>query len=150
MQNGNLLISLRNKKKLTQQDLANYLNVSLKTYQLYEENVRTMKLEELNLLSNFYGVSFNYLMGLSNSLNYYNTRINIDYKYLRFSLRYVRRLARVTVKDFSKKVHVSVSTISNYEKNPRKVNITYLYAFAKYFHVSLDYICGKTLKKEVF
>ena len=41
------------------------------------------------------------------------------------------------------------TTISKYEKDPSNINANYLYLFAKKFNISIDYICGKTLKKEV-
>ena len=150
MQNSNLLINLRIKDKLTQLEMANILNVSLKTYQNYENGLRPMKLEEINLISNRYKISFNALLDITKDLKYFNTEENIDYKYLKFSLRYVRRMARVTIKDLAKIMHISASSIMKYEKNPMSVNIIYLYNFAKYFNVSVDYICCKTLKKEVF
>ncbi len=149
MQNNNLLISLRTKDKLTQQEMAQILNVSLKTYQAYEEGIRPMKLEEINLISNRYKISLNTILDLTKSLKYYNTEINIDYKYLKFSLRYIRRMARIPINNLSKILHTSPSSIVKYEKEPTTVSITYLYNFAKYFNVSIDYMCGKTLKKEV-
>ncbi len=150
MQNNKLLLSLRVKDNLNQQEMADILNISLKTYQLYEDGIRPMKLEEINLLSNRYKVSFNALFNLTKSTKYYNTEINIDYKYLKFSLRYIRRMARIPINNLSKILHTSPSSIMKYEKDPTKVSITYLYNFAKYFNVSIDYMCGKTLKKEVF
>ena len=150
MQDGDLLVNLRVKNGLSQQEMANFLNVSLNTYQVYEEGIRPMKLEEINLISNRYKVSFNNLLGITKKEKYFNTEINIDYKYLKFSLRYIRRMARITITNLSKILHTSPSSIMKYEKNPTCVSITYLYNFAKYFNVSIDYICGKTLKKEVF
>ena len=120
-------------KKLTLSDVADELKVTLKTYSLYEQGLWPMPLEELNHLSNYYKISLNALLGLTNREYYYNTEKKIDYKYLRFSLRYVRRMNRVPIYLLAKEFHMAHNTIIKYER----------------FKVSCDYICGKTLKKEV-
>jgi len=65
MQNGLLIATLRTKKNLTQEDIATYLKVSLPAYKLYEVNLRAMKLEKLNMLSNLFNISLNSLLSLN-------------------------------------------------------------------------------------
>ena len=149
MQNGSLLQKLREEKKLTLSDIADELKVTLKTYSLYEQGLWPMPLEELNHLSNYYKISLNALLGLTNREYYYNTEKKIDYKYLRFSLRYVRRMNRVPIYLLAKEFHMAHNTIIKYEKGLAIPNLNYIYLFCKRFKVSCDYICGKTLKKEV-
>ncbi len=148
MQNGLLISRLRTEKGLSQKDMAIFLKVTLATYKLYETNLRPMKIDELNKLSDYFNISLNTLLNLSNNLNKTNY-IEIDYKYLKFSLRYVRKIHRITQKQLAKEFNISIPTIARYEKNPQTVNVIYLHNFAKKFNVSIDYICGKTLKKEV-
>ncbi len=148
MQNGLLISKMRTERKLTQKDIARYLNVTLTVYKLYEANIRPMKIQELNRLSNYFKVSLNALLGLSNNIDEF-TPFELDYKYLKFSLRYVRRIHRVTQKQLAKEFNVSIPTIAYYEKHPEVLKADYLKLFAEKFHVSVDYICGKTLKKEV-
>lgn len=149
MQNGNLIAMYRIKKGLAQEEMATLLKVSYSTYKLYEANIRTMKLPELNFLSNYYHISLNSLLNISDNPKSLNDKKDIDYKYLKFSLRYIRRINRVYSKDLAREFKMSTSTITKYEKHPECVSTAYLYMFAKKFHISLDYICGKTLKKEV-
>ena len=148
MQNGLLISELRTKHGLSQRDVARYLNVPLSVYKLYETNLRPMKIQELNDLSNYFKVSLNTLLGLSNNLKKANY-FDLDYKYLKFSLKYVRRMNRVSQKDLAKEFKLSIPTIARFEKQPERLKADYLCMFAKRFHVSVDYICGKTLKKEV-
>lgn len=149
MQNSNLIATLRVKKGLTQKDMATLLKVSHSVYKLYESNLRIMRLAELNYLSNLFNISLNSLLGISTNPLSFNIKPDIDYKYLKFSLRFVRRRNRITAKDLAKEFHMSAATISRYEHHPEYTSITYLYLFAKKFQVSIDYICGKTLKKEI-
>ncbi len=148
MQNGMLISKIRSQKKLTQQKLADYLNVTLSVYKLYEASIRPMKIEELNQLSKYFKISLNTLLGLSSNLAPVKVT-NIDYKYLKFSLRYIRRRNRISQKQLAKDLNVSISSVANYEKHPEKLNASYLHLFAEHFQISVDYICGKTLKKEV-
>ncbi len=150
MQNKLLLASLRMNNKLSQQDLANILKVSLKTYKIYEAGVRPMSLEEINILANFYKVSLNSLVGLTRNTISYNTEEAIDYKYLRFSLRYVRKMRKVSQRELANYFNLTIPTICKYEKKPETVNLNYLVMFGERFGVSLDYICGKTLKRDIF
>ncbi|MBE6154961.1 MAG: helix-turn-helix transcriptional regulator [Firmicutes bacterium] len=149
MQNNVILASFRTKNNLTQKDMADLLNIGLSTYKMYEAGILPMKLEELNFLSNYYNISLNYLLNVSKKNITNNFRRSIDYKYLKFSLRYFRRLHRLTQKDLAKEFNTSVYSIIKYEKDASTVNILYLYLFAKKFNISIDYLCGKSLKKEI-
>ncbi len=149
MQNKIILARLRVKNKLTYNDLAEILNVSLSSYKLYETGTIPMSLEELNVLSNYYNVSFDYLLGISSVSEREHFCPNVDYQYLRFYLRYLRKMARLNQKKLADELHFSLHTVSKFEKNGYNVNIEYLIKMAKKFQISSDYICGKSLKKEI-
>ncbi len=148
MQDGMLIAKIRTKLDLTQLEVAHRLKVTLSVYKLYEAGIRPMKIQELNELSNYFKISLNALLGLSHNLKEFGP-YDIDYKYLRFSLKYIRRINRVTQKELAKEFHLSTPTIARYEKYPYILKADYLFLFANKFHISIDYICGKTLKKEV-
>lgn len=57
------LIKLRKDKQLTQEQVANYLNMSQSTYQHYENQRAEPSIETLCKLADFYGVSLDYLVG---------------------------------------------------------------------------------------
>lgn len=144
------MAKLRVKNKLSQQFVAELLNVALSTYKRYEAGTRIMNLEEINILSNFYNVSLNSLLNITKNTISYNTFKDIDYKYLRFSLKFIRQRNRVRQQDLETYFNLSRSTISRYEKHPELAKLNYFILFAKKFKVSLDYMCGKTLKREIF
>ncbi len=149
MQNYELLGVLRIKNKLTQIEISKILNVSLNTYKDFEAGRRTMNLEQLNTLSDYYDVSLNTLLGLSNSLECFNINKNINYKMLAFYLKYTRIKFRYTQKELAKKFYISTNAISRYENMAQKVSLDYLYWMGKEFKISIDYICDKTNKKEI-
>ena len=57
------LLELRNKHKLTQQEVADRLQLSSDAYSLYELGKRQMNYQTLFLLSDIYNVSIDYLLG---------------------------------------------------------------------------------------
>lgn len=152
MQNGYIIAEARVKRNITQDDMAHLLGVSLNTYKGYEKNKQPIKIEQLNVLSNLFDLSLDYLLNISN----YRTiskkekiADEIDYRYLRFSLKYQRRIRRIKQKELAEEFKMSPTTISAYERYANNVTITYLINFAKKFHISIDYMCGKTRKKEI-
>ena len=148
MQNGNLIAKLRIEKMLSQQEMANMLKVGLSTYKLYESNVNVMRLRELNVISNFFNVSLNALLNLTTNENF-KEAFPINYKFLKYNIRLLRKNANLTQRDLAKCFNMSVNSISSFETEPRKMPATYLYSLAKKFNVSADYICGRTLDKAI-
>lgn len=59
------LIELRHKKGITQQDVATNINISRTTYAHYEISRREPDNETLAKIANFFGVSTDYLLGLT-------------------------------------------------------------------------------------
>ena len=54
--------NLRVDKDMTQADIAKYLNVSQRTYSRYENDDRSIPLEQLIKLADFYQTSVDYLL----------------------------------------------------------------------------------------
>lgn len=59
------LQTLRKSRKLTQQYMADFLEVQLRTYQYYEGGGRRPDLETLVTLADFFDVTLDYLVGRS-------------------------------------------------------------------------------------
>ena len=149
MQNGINLAKLRSQKRLTFNELAKVLNVSLSSYKLYESGTIPMSLEEINILSTYYNVSFDYLLGLSKKSEKVHFRKTIDYLYLRFCIRYLRKMLKLNQKDFAKELNFSISSISRFERDGSLINLEYLIKIAKRFAISTDYLCGKSYIKNI-
>lgn len=59
------LRELRKEHKLTQEELANKIGVSVSTVAMYESNKRDPSTETLNLLANLFSCTVDYLLGRS-------------------------------------------------------------------------------------
>ncbi len=58
---------LREDNDLTQQNLADALHINRRTYSAYENGVNSMTPETLIKIANFYDVSVDYLLGLTDT-----------------------------------------------------------------------------------
>ncbi|MCZ2764816.1 helix-turn-helix domain-containing protein [Lacticaseibacillus paracasei] len=65
------LIDLREEKNLSQSELARQIGMDNTAISKIESRTRKVSAEELNLFSEFYDVSTDYLLGRSNKRHYY-------------------------------------------------------------------------------
>lgn len=66
MKTYEILRNLREDKDLTQQNLADHLQIGRTMYRRYETGETEIPIRHLKALCAFYGVSSDYLLGLSN------------------------------------------------------------------------------------
>ena len=74
MEYQNVLKELREKEKITQSELAKELGISQNTYSQYETGARQPSLEMLVKLAEFYFVSTDYILGLTDKPEPYPKR----------------------------------------------------------------------------
>lgn len=91
------ILELRQKKKLTQQQLADILNVSQQSIHKYENGICSPTIEGLRDMAEFFDTSIDYLVGITDNPHRYE---NISKNALTFSekrlLTYYRSLSPVT------------------------------------------------------
>ena len=71
------LKKLRKKEKLTQKDIATFLNISQPAYQQFESGKKKMNLETMEKLADYFNVSIDYLLGKTDIPDL-NLEIDID------------------------------------------------------------------------
>ena len=60
---GERLKTLRKERKISQKDLAKYLDISVRGYQFYESENNEPNIATLVTLADFYGVTIDFLVG---------------------------------------------------------------------------------------
>lgn len=141
-------LELRLDNDLKQKDIANVLCVKENNYSKWERGVTDIPLEKSNELSNYYNCSLDYLFGLSN-INNQDLNKNIDLKILPQRLLEVRKERGLTQEQLSKDVGFHQRTYAHYEDGSRVPTTFKLFYIALYYNISLDYLVGKTNKKEI-
>lgn len=74
MKYGDRLKQLRNEKKLSQQELADKLEINRSTYARYETSATQPDYETLQKLADFFDVSIDYLLGRTDNPNPINNQ----------------------------------------------------------------------------
>ena len=140
----NRLKNLRLNKKLLQRDIANILDISEITYTHYESEYYIMPLKYLVQLCNYYKVSLDYMFEFSDNKNISVCNNNIDKNIIGKRLKEFRKEKNITQNKLSIILNTSQSNISEYERGTNIIATPFLYDICKKYHVSADYLLGRT------
>ena len=139
---------LREEKELKQYDLANLLNIDNTTYSGWETGKDTITLRNLNKLCNYYDVSIDYLLNLTDIRNYKIINKEIELKVVGKNLRTMRKELNLLQKDIFNLLNTTSSTYSAYETGKVLMQTTFIYMIAKEYGYSIDWLLGKTTNKK--
>ena len=134
---------IRLKYNLTQKEMADYLNINQSTYSKFELNKAAIPIELLNKLSNYYNVSLDYLLKITDNPNIKIDNKEIDKRQVGENLKKFRKDHKLYQETLAKEIGTSHSLISEYESGKKLVSLTYGYAICKRFNISLDILYGK-------
>ena len=135
-------IELRKFLGISQEKMAKLIGVDRSTYAHYENGSKVIPIKRLNIISNKYNVSLNFLTGLSRENNIEFKAIEISHKQIGKNLKKVRKDLNLTQVELAKKLFTGHSSISEYEKGMR-ITVLLLIDYAKITGKSIDYLCGK-------
>ncbi len=135
---------LRKQNKLRQADVANILNIKTKAYYQYEKLINDISLDNCNRLANYYHVSIDYLLGLTNTIHYVDSRDDIDLNIMGTRLKELRKKQHLKQAELCDKIGFAQTTYSSFERGIYIPTTFKLLDIISYYHVSMDYILGKT------
>lgn len=138
-----ILKKLRKDKNLTQEELANIIEINRVQYNQYENNYVNIPIKHLNSLSNFFDVSIDFLLELTNNKNYKNNSKDIVKAKSGQNLKEFRKENKLTQVELSKLLNTSRTTITEYERGTNYIATPFLYAICKKYNISADYLLGK-------
>mgnify|MGYP000620052251 FL=1 len=143
--NEKRLFDLREYKDLSQIKLADYLGITQQTYSLWEKGTKIIPLKHLNSLSNFYEISMDYIVGLTDEKN--NSSIikltELNKNEIGSRIKKIREDNNLTLRDLAKELNTTSSTISAYETGKTLILTAFAYQICIKYNVSLDWLCGK-------
>ena len=138
------LREIREDNNLSQFELAQALNVSRSVYGMWETEHDIIPLKRLNDFCNYFNVSFDYVLELTDIRYYPNNKSNFDRLLIKERLKALRLSYKFTQEKLSKKLNITRSLISKYENGINLILTFNLYLLAKKYNVSVDYLLGKT------
>ena len=134
---------IRESHDLTQREVAKLLNVSKSSYNYFETGEHIIPLKHLNNFCNIFHVSMDFVCGLSN-VNTKTNNSNLNIEIISERLKTIRIKNNLSQTALAKILNTSQSNISYYESGKNMILTAFIYAFAKEFNVSLDYLTGRT------
>lgn len=134
--------SLRLDKGLSQKEMASILNINQSTYSKFELNKAMISIKVLNNIANYFDVSLDYLLNISNKKGN-NGNKDIDVKIVGERLKKVRQDKHLYQETLAMDLGTSHSLISEYENGKKLISLAYAYAICKKYNISLDYLYGK-------
>ena len=137
------LKELREEKNINQLELSKTLNIDNSVYAKYEKEYEIIPVKHLNTLCNYFNVSFDYIFGFTNDLNYPNMLKEIDTKKSGTRLKELRKEHKITQTILSDELNCSYGTIAGYEIGRYLIATPFLYTICKKYHISADYLLGK-------
>ena len=140
---GQQLKLIRTYNDIKQKDLSKTLNVSRSTYSGWENGTDSIPLLKLNSFCNYFNISLDYICGLTDKKNYLLYNKEIDTNILANNIKNLRKEKKLTQQFVANKIHVSQSVYSKYELGKVLILTYTLIELAKFYNVSIDYICGK-------
>ena len=140
---------IRIKNNLTQQQMANFLNIQKPTYTQFENMKRELfPIIKFSEIANYFNVSMDYLLKLSDNSKIDLDNKNIDAKEVGKRLKEIRKENKLYQDTLAKSIGSSVALISEYENGKRLISLTFGYAICKKYNISMDYLYGKTNKNK--
>lgn len=133
----------RQKKGLTQQEVADIFHINRSSISRYEKNQQVPEVQLLQKICDFFEVSIDYLVN-GNENNSEPIKDSLFGKRLK-QLRLENHLKQ---EELAQKIHSSKANISRYESNSVEPSLKTLNELAELFDVSVDYLLGRTIVKK--
>lgn len=135
------LSALREDNDLTQEKMGEIFNVSRVAISQWESGKEAIPLRKLNAYANYFDVSMDYILGLSNIKKYTLVNTELDKQLIGKRLRQFRKENEITQQELAFLLNTTHSTISAYENGKTLILTAFVYEIAKNYNVSADWLC---------
>ena len=137
------LKKLRERNGLTQNFMANLLNIDRSQYGKYENEYTTIPIKHLNTLCNYFNVSIDYIFNFKDIKQYENSQLKINKEKSGNRIKEFRKENKMSQTQPAIFLNTTFSNVSTYERKVNTISTTYLYAICKKYNISADYLLGK-------
>ena len=137
------LFLLRQSNGLTQDQMGEILGVKRVAVSQWENTKEIIPLDKLNIYSNYFMVSLDYIVGLDDNKKEV-TKIKLNKNILGKNLRRLRKELNLTQEDLADVLNTSHSTISAYESGKTTLLTAFAFQICTKYRISLDWLCGKS------
>lgn len=132
---------IREDHDISQEKMADILNVKRACYSLWELGINFIPLDHLIDFADYYDLSIDYCLGLSNDRLRKNNLKGFDITKIGNGLKALRISNNMSQKELASKLDISQACISKYEKGDIMISTFNLYLYSKIFNVSMNKLC---------
>ena len=143
MINFSKLRDIREDNDISQEKMANILGVNRSTYSLWELGINIIPLKNLCDYADYFNLSIDYILGLTNVKRNTNLVKGLDLNVLGNNMKSIRIKNKLSQENVADMLNVTQACITKYEKGSICISTSNLYKFAKEFKISLNELCGK-------
>ena len=143
MNYGIKLKSIRTSELLSQEKIADMLNIKRSTYKEYEVQNSIIPSKYLWKLCDIFNVSIDYIFDFTNLKQYPNTKKKIDQNVVGERLKGFRKEQKLTQEKLASELNTTQSVIADYERGRYLIATPFLYQICHKYHISADYLLGK-------
>lgn len=143
MINFRRLKDLREDNDINQEKMSEILGIKRSTYSLWELGINIIPLKNLCDYGDYFKVSIDYVLGLTNNKNIKILNKGLNLKILGENLKSIRIKNNLSQENVANMLGVTQACITRYEKGLICISTSNLYKFSKEFNVPLSKLCGK-------
>ena len=99
--------------------------------------------KRLNDFCNYFNISIDYVLELSDIKQYANFKKEIDKNKIKERVKFLRKEKKLTQERLASKINIAQSLISKYENGTNMILTCNLIEYCRFFGVSADYLLGK-------
>ena len=137
------LFFLREEQDLFQNDMANILNVKQVNISNWENGKEIIPLTKLNMYANYFNVSLDYIMKLSDKKIPSINRNDLDKILIGKNIKIIRSQNNLSQQDLANVLNTTKSTIWAYETGKTLILTAFAYQICVKYNVSMDWLCGR-------
>lgn len=143
------LFFLREEQDLFQNDMANILNVKQVNISNWENSKEIIPLTKLNIYANYFNVSLDYIMKLSDKKIPSINRNDLDKTLIGKNIKIIRMQNNLSQQDLANVLNTTKSTIWAYETGKTLILTAFAYQICVKYNVSMDWLCGRVDNKSI-
>lgn len=143
MNYGNKLKLIRTSELLSQEQIAESLNINRSTYKEYELQNSILPSKYLWELGDVLNVSIDYIFDFTEEKKYNSKNNKLDKIKSGIRLKELRKELKLTQLKLATILNTTQSVIADYEKGRYLIATPFLYTICQKYHISADYLLGK-------
>ena len=143
MNYGNKLKLIRTSELLSQEQIAESLNINRSTYKEYELQNSILPSKYLWELGDVLNVSIDYIFDFKKKKKYNSKNNKLDKIKSGIRLKELRKELKLTQLKLATILNTTQSVIADYEKGRYLIATPFLYTICQKYHISADYLLGK-------